>query len=250
VNARSYPILFGTSALGMMLLGTFALSLGIQHALPLSDPRAALPPLLAAAAGSVLIVVSGFVVLRFVRTWADEHRRQSRVAREHMPAEQTPAASLAVPYEDLHSQAVHIARQADEIEHDRAMRRKGQGVFPSPAMLEGYRTFGPELVERVVIMAEREQRQRHWRERAPERTARLGITFGLMIGISGLVTSGYLAAIGLPVAAAVLGATDLLGLVGVFIYGSRQQPSPLQSSHRSETPHPADVGDAERERAR
>jgi hypothetical protein len=49
---------------------------------------------------------------------------------------------------------------------------------------------------------------------------------GLLIGLAGLGAAGYIAFIGAAVPGAALGAGDLLGLVGVFIYGSRQQAVP------------------------
>lgn len=119
-------------------------------------------------------------------------------------------------------------------------------AFPNPAILAEYKAVDVELLRTIIASVEREQRHRHWRECAPEWTARLGVLCGLMIGLAGLVTAGYLAAIGSPVPGAVLGAADLLGLVGVFIYGSRQQPaetrlsssnpSKLRSMATNETP--------------
>jgi uncharacterized membrane protein len=96
-------------------------------------------------------------------------------------------------------------------------------AFPSPEDLAGYKEVDPKLMGRLFAMAEREQRHRHWHERAPEWTARLGVLCGFLIGVAGLVAAGYLGQIGSPIPGAALGAADLLGLVSVFIYGSRQQ---------------------------
>jgi len=73
----------------------------------------------------------------------------------------------------------------------------------------------------MITSAEREQRHRHRRELAPEGTARLGVICGLLIGLAGLGAAGYIASLGAATTGAALGAADLLGLVGVFIYGSR-----------------------------
>jgi uncharacterized membrane protein len=99
-------------------------------------------------------------------------------------------------------------------------------MFPSPTVLAEYKAVDPEFVKRMLTAAEREQRHRHWRDGAPEWTARLGVICGLLIGLAGLGAAGYIAYIGSAIPGALLGAADLLGLVGVFIYGSRQQAVP------------------------
>jgi uncharacterized membrane protein len=110
-----------------------------------------------------------------------------------------------------------------------------QLAFPNPDLLTAYKNVDPRFVEMLVDAFKREQRHRHWRAAAPEWTARLGVVCGLVIGVAGLVAAGYIASIGAAIPGALLGAADLLGLVGVFVYGSRQQIVPrglLPSSQR------------------
>lgn len=82
----------------------------------------------------------------------------------------------------------------------------------------------PDVLNKIIRLAELEQRQRHIRARAPEVNARLGMFCGLVIGVAGLVAACYIAKIGAPGSGMLLGAADLLGLVSVFISGSRHVP--------------------------
>ena len=52
---------------------------------------------------------------------------------------------------------------------------------------------------------------------------RVGQIFGLIIGLSGLVCSAYLASVGDTVSSSVVGGSTVLGLVGIFVTGQYLQ---------------------------
>ncbi|MBI1812727.1 hypothetical protein HY285_03410 [Candidatus Peregrinibacteria bacterium] len=52
-----------------------------------------------------------------------------------------------------------------------------------------------------------------------------GLVFGLIIGITAIVTGGLCAALGQQVAASFIGGGGIVGLVSVFVIGSQQQKS-------------------------
>jgi uncharacterized membrane protein len=114
-------------------------------------------------------------------------------------------------------------------------------AFPSPSVLAEYTAIDRSFVEKLLSAVEREQLHRHWRDRASEWTARLGVICGLVIGLAGLTTAAYMAWIGSAIPGAAIGTADLLGLVGVFIYGSRHQVVAgrvIPSAHTESRPPP------------
>jgi uncharacterized membrane protein len=104
------------------------------------------------------------------------------------------------------------------------------GPIPSADELARYNAIDPELVNRIVSLAEREATNRHKMEslalnanigisdkQFSER--RLGQRFGFGIGALGLISSVILAWIGAENTASIVGGSTVLGLVGIFVTG-------------------------------
>jgi uncharacterized membrane protein len=93
-----------------------------------------------------------------------------------------------------------------------------------------YKSIDPDLVNRIVSLAEREAANRHKMESSALNAnieisnkqfseRKLGQRFGFSIGVLGLVCSVVLAWIGSENAASIIGGSTVLGLVGIFVTG-------------------------------
>ena len=110
-----------------------------------------------------------------------------------------------------------------------------QGPIPHPSILAGYENVVPGAADRILQMAEREQQHRHKSDqtlinaeiedaRQDRYEARLGQIFGLVIGLSAIITGGVTAVRGAQIAGAFISSSGVAGLAAVFIVG-RNQPS-------------------------
>lgn len=97
--------------------------------------------------------------------------------------------------------------------------------LPNPGDLQKYEQVTPGFGERLVTMAEREQRFRH-------RVAAYGQIIGLIIALSFLAASTYLIGSGHDLAGGVLGTVDIVALVTVFVAGKAAQPA-VESSNKT-----------------
>jgi uncharacterized membrane protein len=101
------------------------------------------------------------------------------------------------------------------------------GPLPAPEDLQRYDEILPGGAERIFAAFERQSEHRQALEkavtsaniRAQDRGPWLGFIVALVFfaGSIFLITNGY------GVAGTILGTTDLVGLVGVFVYGKRDQ---------------------------
>lgn len=106
------------------------------------------------------------------------------------------------------------------------------GPLPSAEQLKAYAEINPELPERIVLMAEREQSHRHTLEqqelqasveqhRDNAKYRERGQNYALLISIFFVLASVGFAGLGAPIAGSVLGGATLLGIVSVFVTGRR-----------------------------
>ena len=97
------------------------------------------------------------------------------------------------------------------------------GPLPPPELLRRCEQAVPGAGERILALAEqeqeREQGQRASRARAALETLRRGQLCGLAVALGALGAVAFSAYLGYPVAAAILGATTLTGLVAIFVAG-------------------------------
>jgi uncharacterized membrane protein len=89
--------------------------------------------------------------------------------------------------------------------------------------LSGYRDIDPGLPNRIVAMAEGEQKHRHEMEsevvkRTFDEGAR-GQHYALVIGIIAIISGAVTAVVGSQLAGGFIGGAGVIGLVAVFIYG-------------------------------
>lgn len=123
------------------------------------------------------------------------------------------------PIKAIHSQqGVQIAEQRTTL----------SGPIPSADEIAKYKTVDPELVNRIVSLAEKEATNRHHMDSSTltanieihnkqfaER--KLGQKFGFCIGILGFICTVVLAWIGAENTASIVGGTTMLGLVSIFV---------------------------------
>lgn len=100
------------------------------------------------------------------------------------------------------------------------------GPLPHPDILKRYDEILPGAAERIIKMAEQQAEHRRSLEqqalKSDVKNSRLGIWFGFIIGISGIIGGIVVAVFGnQPLFGGVLSFVSLASLVGVFIYGTQ-----------------------------
>ncbi len=101
------------------------------------------------------------------------------------------------------------------------------GPLPSPKVLKEYDALIPGTAAKIIAMAEVQSNHRQDIESRVVRTrtinSRLGLIFGLLIGLASLAAATLSAINGSSLVGSVIGVSGLASLVGVFVYGSQQQ---------------------------
>ncbi|WP_153813462.1 DUF2335 domain-containing protein [Streptomyces sp. SUK 48] len=128
-----------------------------------------------------------------------------------------------------------------------------RGPLPPPEMLAGYEEALPGLADRIVSMAENEQRHRHEVERTDlrqaYRVARAGQVFGLVALAIMTALAAYLAYLGHAGWAVAAAGIDVAAVVGVFVtgqFGSGGSPDENDGGKDAEPSNDADlVGDGQ-----
>ncbi len=104
---------------------------------------------------------------------------------------------------------VRIAHEAAEF----------SGPLPPPSYLGDYETIVPGTADRILAMAEREQKHRHDWERSALSNTTIGLWFGFLIAL-GLVGGGiYSVSVGHPYIAGAFLAASAVGMVPALIKG-------------------------------
>lgn len=102
-----------------------------------------------------------------------------------------------------------------------------RGPLPSPEALARYDVVLPGAADRILQMAERRLEHRQRLESTVAEgsivRARLGIIAATVVSLAVLGVAGYALYLGQPVAGGVLGVADVVGLSGVYIYGTRNR---------------------------
>lgn len=103
------------------------------------------------------------------------------------------------------------------------------GPLPPPSILREYNEVDPTFAERIMTMTEKQSDHRRSLEQlaitSEIRRSWAGLCCGFLIALAGLAVSAYLGSIGQSAAASIIGGSTLVGLAGVFVYGtiSRKQ---------------------------
>ena len=121
------------------------------------------------------------------------------------------------------------SRQADIVSPDRTQvqitARTWHGPLPPPDDFRGYEAVLPGAAERIMALAERQAGHRHRIEltesAAQQRRSSLGLLAGFVVAMTALGLGGFLIYLGHEWAGGVVVGIDLVGLVAVFVYGSR-----------------------------
>jgi uncharacterized membrane protein len=107
------------------------------------------------------------------------------------------------------------------------IRQEYSGPLPPPAVLEQYNAVIPNGAERIMVMAEEQSKHRQSLEKkalnTDSRNSLCGIIFALLLGLATIVMGGYVIINGYSWGGTILGSAGLVGLVSVFIYGTRQR---------------------------
>jgi uncharacterized membrane protein len=108
-----------------------------------------------------------------------------------------------------------------------AAKSSFSGPLPPPEILEKYEQIYPGAAKIILDAFQDQGKHRQALERAVvrqgARDSLVGLIFAFIIGITTILTGGYCIIIGQPFAGAFLGGSGLSGLVGTFIYGSRER---------------------------
>ncbi|MCG2809752.1 MAG: DUF2335 domain-containing protein [Candidatus Portnoybacteria bacterium] len=119
---------------------------------------------------------------------------------------------------------------------ERATAHFSSGPLPPPAILEQYNQVVPGAAERILAMAESQSNHRRKIEsmviESDIKNSRLGLVFGLIIGLAGILATVTIAIFGHPVLSGVIGFSTLSSLVGVFVYGSRERRQEREGAKR------------------
>ncbi len=101
------------------------------------------------------------------------------------------------------------------------------GPIPPASELQAYADINPELVDRIVTMAEKEQASRHEILKRAQDSGiverRIGQFLGFLIGITCISGGVYAVTSGHDFAGAAIGAGGVVGLVSVFVLGRRER---------------------------
>lgn len=141
------------------------------------------------------------------------------MARKQKRPKQKVVQARQIPQTPEEKQKVHA------IAHARAVAFSGP--LPPPEILDKYNQTLPGAAERIIAMAESQSKHRQQLEsdviNSDIRSARLGLHYGLIIGLTTVIGSVICISIGYEIGGTILGGTGLTGLVGVFVYGSTQR---------------------------
>ena len=108
------------------------------------------------------------------------------------------------------------------------------GPLPKPDILRQYNEILPGAADRILKMAEEQQKHHHNQDRlqldmyltalrSDSRRSNLGLAAGLLVTLMGLGGGIFLVYAGHDAAGAAIAGLNLLGLAGVFVYGTHSR---------------------------
>ena len=102
-----------------------------------------------------------------------------------------------------------------------------QGPIPPPQILQQYEQIVPGAAERILKMAENQSKHRHTMEKkiinANISNEKKGLNFGFIIGLFAITVGLICTFIGQPLPGSFIGGGGVIGLVLVFVYGSKNR---------------------------
>jgi len=121
------------------------------------------------------------------------------------------------------------SRSSDDIgdQHLVSERAYFSGPLPPPTILKEYNSVLPGAAERIIAMAEEQGKHRRELEKKALSTdscnSLLGIIFAFALGLSTIGCGTYCIVQGQQISGTIIGGVGLVGLVSVFIYGTRHR---------------------------
>lgn len=110
------------------------------------------------------------------------------------------------------------------------------GPLPPPEVLKKFNEVVPGAAERIIKMAEGQFVHRVELEKKVINSdidnSRLGLIFGFIIAIVGLIISFGLVVLGHQIVGTIFGGTTLLSLVSVFVYGTTSRKKERQQKNK------------------
>ena len=129
--------------------------------------------------------------------------------------------------QNLPSQPTKPANQAHIAKNVQIHSEIHSGPLPAPQILLQYNQIVPGAADRIIAMAEQQARHRQNLEqivvKSGTRDSLVGLIFGLVIGLATEAGAVLCILNGHQSGGVTLGISGLAGLVGVFVYGSRQR---------------------------
>ena len=109
------------------------------------------------------------------------------------------------------------------------------GPIPPPSMMEQYEATLPGSADRILKMAENQSEHRQSLEKQglsfANREVHVGQVLGFAIGVIAIVTGGYIASSGAQISGGIMGTSVVVGLVSVFVIGSKRKPPKERKNH-------------------
>lgn len=106
------------------------------------------------------------------------------------------------------------------------------GPLPAPETLDYYNQIIPNGAERIMQMAENQQKHRHQLEAKviPSQItqSKLGQIFGFILGLVGLGCGTFLAYVGQTYVGGIIAGATVVSLVSVFVIGKKIQKKDLE----------------------
>lgn len=147
-----------------------------------------------------------------------EQERESQQLEVQKALSQLPDEMLIAALQERDIKTDHVGRVVQ-------VARQFSGPLPSPEMLQGYENTHPGLADRIVAMAENEQKHRHQLEAKSVESViskeKRGQQYALFITCLIIPVSGVLVYLGHPIWAAIYGGVTLASLVGLFLGSQR-----------------------------
>jgi uncharacterized membrane protein len=134
------------------------------------------------------------------------------------------------PNINLPSQKITASGEPSPLERKIIAKLNSQhfsGPLPPPQVLIQYNKAVSDAADRIIGMAESQSNHRQDLEskvvEADIKSARTGLHYGLIIGLVAIAGGVACTLLGHELGGGIIGGTGITGLVGVFVYGSRQR---------------------------
>ena len=117
------------------------------------------------------------------------------------------------------------------------IKQEFHGPLPPPGTLAQYNEIIPNGAERIMVMAEEQSKHRRELEKialkTDSRNSFLGVLSAFILGLATIIAGAIVILRGYSWPGALLGSAGLVGLVSVFIYGTKQRRQERESKAKA-----------------